>query len=169
MVIEFTKQKDGSAVLRCIRTDGSVTSQKQEGTNAAFFSFHDLTHYAVETGLGYRRGFFGLLAEGWEIAETTGKTPRGALPIEALEVEYLVSAFSAERVSGSAVTADEFNQLAATFADAKGMPTPRKLSDDDLAHVRSRFEELAAKWRALPAGETMRLLFEPEGGPLSRP
>jgi hypothetical protein len=26
---------------------------------------HDLTHYAVETALGYRRDFFGLITEGW--------------------------------------------------------------------------------------------------------
>jgi hypothetical protein len=157
LIIELTKQRDGSAVLRCIRTDGSVTWQKQEGRNAAFFPIHDLTHYAVETELGFRRGFYGLIAEGWEISETTGKTPRGALPAEALEVEYLVSAFSAERASGSISTAEVFSELSATFARANGLPAHRKLSDDDLTRVRSRFNELATEWRALPAGATMQL------------
>jgi hypothetical protein len=157
LIVEFAKQKDGSAVLRCIRGDDSVTWQRQVGKHAAFFPLHDLTHYAVETELGFRHGFYGLIAEGWDIAETTGKTARGALPTETLEVEYLVSAFSAERASGSATTAAEFNALAATFARAKGMPTPRELSEDELGRVRSRFNELAAKWRALPAGATMQL------------
>jgi uncharacterized C2H2 Zn-finger protein len=105
------KQPDGNALLRCTRADGSTTWQKQQGDHAAFFPLHDLTHYAVETELGFRRGFYGLIADGWDIADTTGKTARGALPNEAIEVEYLVSAFSAERAGGAIASAAEFNQL----------------------------------------------------------
>src|SRR4051812_12238568 len=159
MIIEFTKRKDGNTVLRCVRDDGSVTWQRNENQRALFFPVHDLMHYAVETELGFRRGFYGLIAEGSEIAETTGKTPRGPLPNETLEVEYLVSAFSAERASADMTTAAEFNQLAATFAQAKGMPEPRQLSDQELRRVRSRFDELAAKWRALTPDTTMKLAF----------
>ena len=159
VIIEFAKRKDGNTVLRCIRDDGSSTWQRNDDQRAGFFPLHDLTHYAVETELGFQRGFYGLIAEGWDIAETTGKTPRGALPNETLEVEYLVSAFSAERASGDPATAAEFTQLAATFAQAKGMPEPREVSDEELDRVRSRFTELAAKWRELAAGETLRLEF----------
>src|SRR3954467_6911963 len=159
LLLQITKQADNSAVLRCIRPDGSTTWQKQQGDRAAFFPLHDLTHYAVETELGFRRGFYGLIAEGWDIADTTGKTARGPLPEETLEVEYLVSAFSAERAGGAAATAEEFNELAATFASAKGMPRPHHLADDDLARVRTRFAELALQWRAMPHGETLELTF----------
>jgi hypothetical protein len=161
VLIEFTKRADGRTVLRCVRADESVTWQRNDDQNARFFPLHDLTHYAVETELGFARGFFGLIAEGWNIDETTGKTARGALPNEALEVEYIVAAFSAERAGGAGVSASEFNQLGATFASAKGMPPPGQLSDEDLARVRSRFDELAAKWRALPRGETLELPFPP--------
>src|SRR3982751_514238 len=116
VTIEFTKRADGRTVLRCVRDDGSVTWQRNDDQRAAFFPLHDLTHYAVETELEFRRGFYGLIAEGWDIAETTGKTPRGSLPNETLEVEYLVSAFSAERASGDAAAAAEFNPLGATLA-----------------------------------------------------
>ena len=75
--IEIVKQPDGAGVLRCVRQDGSVTWQKQT-RHAAHFALHDLTHYAVETALGYRRGFFGLIAEGWDVDDTTGKGARGA-------------------------------------------------------------------------------------------
>ena len=159
MIIEFTKRKDGNTVLRCVRDDGSVTWQRNESQRALFFPVHDLMHYAVETELGFRRGFYGLIAEGWDIADTTGKTPRGALPNETLEVEYLVSAFSAERASGDATTAAEFNQLAATFAQAKGMPEPPQLSDQELLRVRSRFDELAMQWRNLAPCSTLELAF----------
>jgi len=159
MKIQFTKRADGNAVLKCIRPDGSTTWQRQVDQHAVFFPLHDLTHYAVETELGFKRGFYGLLADGWEIEQTSGQTARGPLPNEAIEVEYLVSAFSAERAGGAIASAEEFNQLAGTFANAKGMPPPRQLSDEELARVRSRFDELAAKWRALPPGETLELPF----------
>jgi hypothetical protein len=162
--IQFTKRADGNAVLQCVRDDGSVTWQRQDDQHAVFFPLHDLTHYAVETELGFQRGFYGLIADGWEIAETTGKTARGPLPDEAIEVEYLVAALSAERAGGAAATSDEFNELAATFASAKGMPSPRLLTDDDLAKVRARFDELASQWRALPAGATFELPFAASRG-----
>ena len=68
--IQITKRPDGNGVLRCVRADGSVTWQKQE-RHAAFFALHDLTHFAVESTLGFRRGFYGLLAEGWDVEDTT--------------------------------------------------------------------------------------------------
>jgi len=157
--IQFTKRNDGSAVLKCIRADGSATWQRQDDKYAAFFPLHDLTHYAVETELGFRRGFYGLIAEGWDIEDTTGKGARGPLPDEAIEVEYIVAAFSAERAGGVAAMAGEFNQLAATFANAKGMPRPRQLSEEDLTRVRSRFDELAERWRTLAPGQTLELVF----------
>jgi hypothetical protein len=82
--IEIVKQPDGAGVLRCTRQDRSVTWQKQT-RHAAHFALHDLTHYAVETALGYRRGFFGLIAEGWDVDDTSGKGGRGALSAEAVE------------------------------------------------------------------------------------
>src|SRR5207237_7810377 len=60
LTIQFTKRTDGAAVLKCIRDDGSVTWQRVDDKQAAFFPLHDLTHYAVETELGFRQGFFGL-------------------------------------------------------------------------------------------------------------
>ncbi len=148
-------------MLRCVRADGSITWQRNDDQHAGFFPLHDLTHYAVETELGFTQGFFGLIAAGWNIEETTGKTARGTLPSEALEVEYLVSAFSAERAGGVNASAAEFNQLAATFASAKGMPPPRQVSDQDLARVRVRFDELAVSWRALVPDSTLKLRFAP--------
>jgi hypothetical protein len=157
--IHFTKRKDGNTVLRCVRDDGSSTWQRNDDQHARFFPVNDLMHYAVETELGFRRGFYGLIAEGWEIAETTGKMDRGPLPNETLEAEYFVSALSAERASDTASTAEEFNHLAANFARARALPSPRHLSEEELARIRSRFDELTEKWRRLPPGETLEVVF----------
>jgi len=54
LAIRITKRKDGNGVLRYMRADGSETWQKQESRHAAFFALHDLTHFAVESALGFR-------------------------------------------------------------------------------------------------------------------
>lgn len=100
--IEIVKREDGTGVLRCTRADGSVTWQKQP-KHGAFFALHDLTHFAVETTLGYRRGFFGLIAEGWDLQDAGGDGARGPVPAEAIEVEKIVGLFDSERGSGGPV------------------------------------------------------------------
>src|SRR5262245_55810834 len=70
--IRFTKRPDGAVVLQCVRRDGSATWERHD-KQAVFFSFHDLSHFAVETVLGFGRGFYGLIADGWDIADTTGR------------------------------------------------------------------------------------------------
>jgi hypothetical protein len=151
--VQITKKADGSGVLRCVRADGSVTWQKQTDRHAAFFSLHDLTHFAVETTLGYRRGFFGLIAEGWDIEDTTGKGARGPLPPEAGEAEMIVGLFSAERASGVIWTVDEFNESAA-------MVGTRKLTFDEIVHVKKKRSELFQQWSAVEPGATLELQFE---------
>jgi hypothetical protein len=146
LAIQINKRRDGGSVLRCQRPDGSVTWQKQEGSNAAFFPVHDLTHFAVEATLGYRRGFFGLIAEGWDIEDTTGKGRRGRLPEEAIEVERIVGLLDRERASGEVMDAAEFAEFAG-----------RRLADGQLQAVRSRCAELLWQWRALPPGSAIEL------------
>jgi hypothetical protein len=145
--IEIVKQPDGAGVLRCTRQDGSVTWQKQT-RHAAYFALHDLTHYAVETALGYRRGFFGLIAEGWDVDDTTGKGERGALPAEAVEVERIVGLFDAERGSGVLWTSEEFNEFA-----------PRALTDAEIESVHALRAGLFHQWSEVAAGQKLALEF----------
>jgi hypothetical protein len=160
LLIQIIKRSDGGGVLRCVRADGSLTWQKQESRHAAFFALHDLTHFAVESTLGFRRGFFGLVAAGWEIEETTGQGTRSAIPDEAKAVEYIVGSLDSERASGAVWNAEDFNQQAAIHAASAGLPELRPLTDEDLARVRARRAELFARWRAISPGETLELHFE---------
>src|SRR5712692_5914803 len=136
LLVQITKQPDGGGVLRCTRADGTSTWQKQGTRHAAYFALHDLTHFAVESALGFKRGFYGLIAEGWDIDDTTGKGARGPLPDEAAEVEYLVGSLDSERASATLWTADEFNEFEAIHAASSGRPAPRRLSGEDLSSVR---------------------------------
>ena len=150
--IEIVKQPDSSGVLRCTRQDGTITWQKQT-KHAAHFALHDLTHYSVETALGYRQGFFGLIAEGWDVEDTTGKGIRGALPPEAMEVEQIVGLFDAERGSGTLWTPEEFNQFA-----------PRPLAAAQILAIRQTRAGLFRKWAEVSPGQKLELTFPPQEG-----
>jgi hypothetical protein len=146
--VQIQKRADGGGVLRCTRANGSVTWQKQTARHAAHFALHDLTHFAVESGLGFKRGFYGLIAEGWEIEDTTGKGARGRLPEEATDVERIVGLFDTERAGGVIYTAEGFNEH-----------SPRPFQDEDLARVRKLRGELFTKWFAVESGGVLELQF----------
>jgi hypothetical protein len=158
--IQLTKRADGDVILRCIRVDGSATWQRHRGRTAGFFPLHDLTHYAVETDLGFRRGFYGLIAEGWDIADTGERPTRGPLPPEAIAVEHLVGLLDVQRANGFEWTADELNEEIAGLAAAHGFPRPRAFTDAEWTRVRTRLHELFARWTVLPPGATLELPFD---------
>lgn len=137
--IEIVKRADGAGLLRCTRADGSVIWQKQSERHAVHFTHHDLTHFAVETTLGYEQGFFGLIASGWDIEDTTGKGRSGPLPDEAGEVESVVGLFDSERGSGTLWTPDEF----AHFAPRR---LTRKLDEAAILGIRSSRADLFRRW-----------------------
>jgi len=95
LVIQIKKKTDGSAALSCRRGDGSVTWQRQDGQQGRFFPLHDLTHYAVETVLHHPRGFYGLVAEGWDLGDFGKPWPRGPMTVEALASELWPDVLSA--------------------------------------------------------------------------
>lgn len=147
VVIRIKKKTDGSAALSCIRADGSTTWQRQEGRQGLFFPLHDLTHYAVETVLNLR-GFFSLVAEGWDFGDFGKPWPKGPLPPEAHTVEQIVGFFDTERASGREWSAADI-RLAA----------PYTAGEEDLRRVRDVRRELFARWADLPAGDTLELHF----------
>jgi uncharacterized C2H2 Zn-finger protein len=150
--IEIVKRTDGAGLLRCIRADGSVTWQKQSERHAVHFTHHDLTHFAIETALGYEKGFFGLIASGWNIEDATGKGASGPLPDEAVEVESVVGLFDSERGSGTLWTADEF----AEFAPRK---LTRTLDEPAIRAIRSGRADLFRRWAAIEVGGKLELEY----------
>jgi hypothetical protein len=165
--IRLKRHPDGSASLTCTRRDGTSTWQRQQGQLGWVFPPHDLTHYAVETTLGYRHAFYGLIADGWEIADFAKPWPRGPIPAEAIEVELIVGFFDAERINTARWSTEEFNAHAAQFVAARQIVrpgaeriTPRPLTADELANVRACRADLLARWAALQPGEALELPFE---------
>ena len=159
LIIRIKKKTDGSAALSCKRADGSVTWQRQDGHQGRFFPLHDLTHYAVEVVLERQRGFYGLVAEGWDLTDFGAPWPRGPLPVDALAAELVVGFLERERTAGREWTAAEFNESAATYYAQHGLAGTCLLSNAELGQIRKRRRELFAQWAALPLGDTLELTF----------
>ena len=163
LTITFHRQADGSVVSRYERANCTATWQRQQEPRASFFVIHDLEHYAVETILRYNRGFYGLLAEGWDISDFGSPWPRGPLPAEALIPELIVGFLDAERGAGCTWTAADLNEkLAAYFAERGGMAhTP--VEDAQLRDIRACAARLAETWAALPQGQALTLHIPSHG------
>lgn len=159
--IRIKKKTDGSAALSCTRADGSTTWQRQEGRLGAFFPLHDLTHYAVETVLGLRQAFYGLLADGWDITTFAQPGIAARLPGEASLAEMIVGFLDVERATGTRATADDFNWKIRTYCDEHGVPMPAfRMTDDQLDRIRSRRADLFSRWHELPAGDALVLPYD---------
>jgi hypothetical protein len=161
MVIRIKKGADGRKSLSCTRAAGTTRWQRQEGAQASFFPRHDLTHYAVETVLGYRFGFYGMIAAGWDLSDFGTPWPRGNLPKEANLAEIIVGFLDLDRASGQMGTVEELNTYLATFCEENELATPEKLTEEDLSRVRQKRGELFAQWEAVERGGALELHVEP--------
>ena len=158
--IQLVKEKDGSILLRCHRADGTTTWQRNDGSRGSFFVVHDLTHYAVETLLGHRRGFWGLVADGWNVTDFGAPWPRGPIPADMDPSELIVGFLDGERAGGVKWTAAEFSDKAEKYFASHDQPKSINLSDAELDAIRALRGELVARWSLLPRGETLELAFD---------
>ena len=158
--LSFVANTDGSVVFRATRADGSALWQRHEGARGAYFAAHDLMHFAVETVFGTREGFFGLLADGWELAETEGKGARGPVPVEAKVVEQLVGLFDRERLGGAPpLDASAFSAQLRVMVDNAQLDWAPAVTETQLQAVRTRVASLRADWHATAVGEPFALRY----------
>jgi hypothetical protein len=159
--IRFKRRADGSAAITCEREDGTTTWQRQEGVIGQVFPAHDLTHYSVETAFGYTQGFFGLVADGWEISDFAKPWPRGAIPREAQEVELLVGLLDMQRRMLADWNAEELLEQGRLYVASRGdRASLPALTDESLAKVKKLRAEVFAKWASVEPGETLELVFQ---------
>jgi hypothetical protein len=169
--LRLKKGRDGPSALAIIRPDGSAAVQRVPDA----FPVHDLTHYSVESVLQLRQSFLTLMGNGWEFGDFGAPWPRGSLPAEAAWTEEVVGLFWQERwPNGIFRTLEELNQAVGVIAGklretrtSHGAADPalleRRLTEPEVEEVRRLLGALIARWHALEAGETLVLLFPPEG------
>lgn len=164
MKVKIKKQDDGSGLLIFVRAGGSATSGRLG--SGGFGAVHDLTHYAVETALGLRQGFYGLLARGWAIPGFAEKGAAHRLPDEALVTECIVGQLTNVVFAAREVAAEEFNWLVRSAVDGvrPGAAGP-VINVEILRQMRHTLDALLARWRSLPPGGTPELEYEASSPP----
>ena len=132
MLIQIKKGRDSRPTLVCVRADGTRTWSRVH----PFFPMHDVTHYAVETVLGFTQAFFGLVAAGWSLESFADPGARARMPAEALWAESIVGLFDLERGANRLWTADEFSEALSASLRKLGVTQFRALDhgDDDNNH-----------------------------------
>ena len=153
--VRFTRGKDKKDVLSVTREDGSQSWQHQP----AGIPVHDLTHFAVESALHLKNGFYGLLVQGWDITRLTAKEVRSVLPVEGLWTEFVVGLVQTERLSPEPLSADEFNALLNKEKENFALKFERKVTEEELFEIRRLFLDIYSKWRLLQPGESLSLTF----------
>ncbi|MCG8407282.1 MAG: hypothetical protein MI923_18955 [Phycisphaerales bacterium] len=154
LTIRLTKRPDKRPLLTCVRRDGSTTMAE-----IAPGPVHDLIHYAVETTLGFKQGFYGLVAGGMDIQDfdVPGADRKFDIPDEANYTEFIVALLQVEFLDGKPLT--DFNaELQRSIQNArKPFSLPPPLTDEQLATIREKSADLIRQWSTLPPDGTLEL------------
>lgn len=151
--IKLTKRRDKPPLLICTRSDGTQTMAE-----TIVGAEHELFHHVVETTLGYRRAFYGLLAEGMNIEDFNVAAAKSKIdiPQEASATEFIVALLESELTSG--MPFPDFNaELRRAMTNTRKPTVAPTISDIDLATMRTRVAEIKSEWRSLPVGGSMEL------------
>jgi hypothetical protein len=153
MVISFKKGKHQwkhkPDTLTCVRDDGSITwTHLHRG-----FVQHDFAHYVIETTLGLKNAFLGLVAKGYDIPDFNQPKAKRPfeIPKEATDVEPIVALLQADLLESAAEHDGIFQSHSASL--------PVSITDDQLEVMRQRLCKLLQRWEDLQPGESMTLQF----------
>lgn len=153
LTIQFKKKENQQVIFQCIRTDGSVTTQNLDESIVG----HDLMHIAVETTLGLEHSFLSLLAKGMEIQDFELEESSTALPLEAIQTEFIVGFLQSELYNG--IQFENFNAVIQESCALKAIEPPAPISDAQLVQIKSMAQSLRKEWLNIKSGETLELSF----------
>ena len=155
MQLRISKHLDKPHTLLYRRDNGTETWMASD----EFFVRHDLSHYAIEKTLGYRRAFLGMVNEGMDIRAFEDRNARSQMAIsaEAGWAENMANLFLMETAQG---VVNDFNAvLTEAFVRIGAGVGPAYLSEEEIAAIRTLLKQLLTDWAALPVGETLVLEF----------
>jgi hypothetical protein len=155
MLIRISKHTGKPNVIKYIRDDGTETWMQTDD----FFVRHDLSHFALETVLGYKTAFNGMINSGMDIKDFENREKRRAMKVtdEAGYAENMANLFLGEVVQGNFEDFNAVQQQTLAYTN-DGIP-PIDLADEKIQAVRKYFRQLLAEWELLPSGQTMELVF----------
>lgn len=153
LALTFTKHDAQSGALQATRPDGSSTYANQH----TFMIIHDLYHYAAETVLELKGGFYAMLASGIDI--TTFEGPRDQRPPmegEGIMIEHLVNLLTTELNSGRQ---ENFLEQLRGILEKDALEFPPALTADTLEDIRLTGADLTQQWQMLSNKGKLELVF----------
>jgi hypothetical protein len=165
--LAFTKTESPRHNITVVRDDKTVAGLPMADYGSELP--HDLAHVVVESMLELPYGFWGLVAEGASF-DTLHRAAAGSRPLrrtdpvieahieELLVAEGLVTLFRDPEVGGSVDDAD-YMDLAQEIVEMHGAELPTLLELSSLPQIRDSLAAMNRQWQALPAGESLHLVF----------
>lgn len=159
MRVEIRKSATGDARLTVTRADGTWTAGRLG--QGGFGAVHDLAHFVVETTLGRRDGFYGLLEQGRNISDFEQPGAAREIPDEAVAVECIVGQLTNLVLTGPPVDLAGFNWLvaAAVRGTRPNAKIPR-IDESSFSEMQRSLKEKVEVWRALKPGGVLALEFD---------
>lgn len=139
MDIEFTKTSDERHSVRIVRRDGSTDAVELDSRSLLR---HDFAHFAVETKVPIREGFWGSVAAG---APLTGDSIVGD------EAEL------AESLAGPVQTLMRLESEVSHYLQVLQRVMPAPATEDLAVRIHESVRQLRGHWRATPYRGTMSI------------
>jgi hypothetical protein len=156
MRVRFKKAADGRHSLSCERNDGSRTWTHLQPAIVT----HDFVHWALETTLGVKAGFWGLIARGYDLRAFMEPGATKMLPEEAAWTEFAVGSIWRDSWGQPPLDADGVIEELAVRAEMHGWKTARSITPDELARIRAAVADLSYRWLAVEPGGALELAFD---------
>lgn len=157
MLVRFTRRPDGRHRLTIVRDDGSVSLGQVVAGLGPDAIPHNLLHAVVEETLGWRRGVYGMVNTGLEIAELLNPSRKTSnrSEVELMHSEIVTCLLQAETAYQGIDDSTFTDELRRQCTDA-GLPVPT-IPGDLRRRLRERRDAYQARWRQLGAGETLEV------------
>lgn len=155
MQIHFKKQKNKLPTLHLTRMDGSETWTVFKHNLIQ----HDLVHFAAETILKWKNGFYDLVAKDANIEDfaKTNREERPDLAVASIQMEYIVNLLETEIYQQQIF--EDFNaQLAKNCQGNNHLPPP-PISTINLQQIRLKIKDLLQQWQDVAVGQSLKLEF----------
>jgi hypothetical protein len=153
MRLEFVKNEGKPHVIRYYRDNGTQTWMQADD----FFIRHDLSHFAIESTLGYTTAFYGMINAGTELSDFTNKQKRDALSFtrEAMLAETTANLFLMDLMQGRVNNFNKVQQEA--MKTSVPSISPVSMNEEQINAVRNALRQLISQWENLPAGQMLLL------------
>jgi len=156
LIAEKQGRADKLDVLRCVRGNGTQTSTPMPRQGILP---HDLIHYVVESTLGYRFGFLGMVAGGADIAfamQQSHEAQAQGLADEAVHAEAIVESLQAQLWSGGFDEA-AFHEGVRAACAARSTGAPDLHAVDIEQQLLGGVIALNARWQQVPFHASLEL------------